>query len=174
MSRLFLVFSMVVLTPGCRKPPEAPTTPTVSHKAPPGNSSLQAKTALQDMEMMKAAMLRYRTDVGELPPRGDFCSACFIVRDGKEVFAPEDSGPRPHMTLVEKALLERDGPGWNGPYLKGPIPLDPWGKEYTYDDNDLQSGEKNPHDTFVWSAGPDRLYHNDDDIRLLILAYSKK
>lgn len=30
------------------------------------------------------------------------------------------------------ALVQSNGPNWDGPYLPKDIPLDPWGKEYVY------------------------------------------
>lgn len=47
---------------------------------------------------------------------------------------------------------------WQGPYLKKGVPLDPWDQEYRYE-LDATTG------TFkIWSAGPDGVDNNDDDI----------
>lgn len=110
---------------------------------------------------IREAMLRYRSEKGELPPKGDYCPACFVIKGGKEVFAPKDQGPRPHMTPVEKELVEAG-------YLKAAIPLDPWGHEYTYDDNDPATDPK-PRASKVWSAGPDGKYGTADDVTVCVL-----
>lgn len=49
---------------------------------------------------------------------------------------------------------------WEGPYLNGPVPKDPWGNPYQY----VCPGKHNP-DTFdVWSFGPDSVNGTQDDI----------
>lgn len=49
---------------------------------------------------------------------------------------------------------------WQGPYLKGNVPNDPWGKPYIYRSPGTQN--KNGYDLF--SAGPDATEGNEDDI----------
>ena len=44
-----------------------------------------------------------------------------------------------------------DLPNWNGPYVKKAIPLDPWGKEYTYE----CPGQHNPDSFDLYSLGRD-------------------
>ncbi len=54
------------------------------------------------------------------------------------------------------ALISSDGaPNWNGPYLKGGVPVDPWGVEFKYS----QSGDSYK----ISSNGPD-MAPSDDDI----------
>src|SRR2546423_4083673 len=45
-----------------------------------------------------------------------------------------DTGRYPGSDVGLKALVERpqNEPKWNGPYLRKAVPLDPWGKPYTY------------------------------------------
>lgn len=45
-----------------------------------------------------------------------------------------DVGRFPNNTEGLQALVTKPGSatGWNGPYLKGDIPLDPWNREYHY------------------------------------------
>lgn len=45
-----------------------------------------------------------------------------------------DVGRFPSTEEGLEALVKRPGslPGWNGPYLKGELPRDPWGKPYQY------------------------------------------
>jgi len=49
---------------------------------------------------------------------------------------------------------------WNGPYLKPPIPLDPWDNPYQY----VTPGKQNPESYDVWSMGPDGVDGTEDDI----------
>jgi len=158
-TRLVIALALAALASGCRKSPVSAAEGTT--------------LARRDLEAMRDAMLRYRADVGELPPRGDYCAACFVVSWGGEKFAPGKPGARPHMVPLEKALREPDGLGWKGPYLLGVIPLDPWGMEYTYDDNDPKSGDADPRPTYAWSAGPDREFQTDDDVRVLVLPFER-
>lgn len=48
-------------------------------------------------------------------------------------------------------------PNWNGPYLRGGIPVDAWGTPFQYSSKDSKSYE-------VRSAGPDAQMGNDDDV----------
>ena len=48
---------------------------------------------------------------------------------------------------------------WKGPYLKKGIPKDPWGKQYNYK---YPGSHGTDYDLF--SAGPDGIEGNDDDI----------
>ena len=45
-----------------------------------------------------------------------------------------DVGRYPTTAEGLDALVNKPGnvTGWNGPYLKGGVPMDPWGKPYTY------------------------------------------
>jgi general secretion pathway protein G len=49
---------------------------------------------------------------------------------------------------------------WKGPYLKRPVPLDPWGKPYVY----RSPGQHNREDYDLFSPGPDGIEGNADDI----------
>ena len=55
-----------------------------------------------------------------------------------------DTGRYPTTELGLAALVTRPAnePKWNGPYLKKAVPLDPWGKAYTY----KQPGERGDFD----------------------------
>jgi len=55
------------------------------------------------------------------------------------------------------SLIQNDGaPNWSGPYIKGGLPLDPWGTQFAYTQAD--GGYK------VISAGPDLAQGTADDI----------
>jgi len=43
------------------------------------------------------------------------------------------------------------GPAWRGPYLRRPVPADPWGRPYAY----LSPGRANPTGYDLWSLGRD-------------------
>lgn len=48
---------------------------------------------------------------------------------------------------------------WGGPYLKNPLPLDPWGQPYRYEIRDGIQGIFR-----VWSPGPDGRSRTADDV----------
>jgi general secretion pathway protein G len=60
--------------------------------------------------------------------------------------------------LVERPTAEADG--WQQPYLKRDVPLDPWGNEYVY----RCPGQYNQDGYDVYSYGPDGKLGGDDDI----------
>jgi len=49
---------------------------------------------------------------------------------------------------------------WKGPYLKRPIPTDPWDRLYVY----RAPGQQNKEDYDLFSYGPDGVEGNEDDI----------
>lgn len=49
---------------------------------------------------------------------------------------------------------------WDGPYMEGTVPTDPWGNEYRYE----SPGKYNPNSYDVWSPGPNGIEGDDDDI----------
>jgi general secretion pathway protein G len=70
-----------------------------------------------------------------------------------------------YPTAVEglRALVERptsEAEGWQQPYLKRDIPLDPWGNEYVY----RCPGQYNQDGYDLYSCGPDGKLGGDDDI----------
>ena len=74
-----------------------------------------------------------------------------------------DTGRYPTNTEGIEALLKEPTntkDDWKGPYLKRGVPLDPWGKEYYY----KQPGQHNEYGYDLYSAGPDGITGNDDDI----------
>ena len=57
-----------------------------------------------------------------------------------------------------QSLIQNDGaPNWDGPYVRGGVPVDPWGTQFQYHPR----GEK---DYLVSSAGPDLQHGTADDI----------
>ncbi len=71
-----------------------------------------------------------------------------------------------YPTTVEdlRALVVRpasDADGWRKPYVKGNIPLDPWGNEYIY----RYPGQYNADGYDLSSYGPDGKLGGDDDIK---------
>ncbi len=57
-----------------------------------------------------------------------------------------------------QSLIQNDGaPNWDGPYLQGGMPADPWGIPFQYQ----QQGDR----AFkITSAGPDQKHGSEDDI----------
>jgi len=106
-----------------------------------------------DIDQIVKAMKTYEIDVGELPPRGDSCPACGY---------PNSQGS---WNTVINAMLNNDGSGWNGPYLKGAIPQDPWGHHFIYDDNACNS---NCGNSYLSSAGPDGVRGTGDDYSVIV------
>lgn len=47
---------------------------------------------------------------------------------------------------------------WQGPYIEGKVPFDPWGQPYQY----RQPGTRGALPYDVWSLGPDRVPSADD------------
>lgn len=62
-----------------------------------------------------------------------------------------DNGRYPNAELGLAALVQRppNEPRWDGPYLKGAVPADPWGRPYVY----RLPGEKSEYD--LLSLGKD-------------------
>ncbi len=61
------------------------------------------------------------------------------------------------------AALRKAPPGaphWKGPYLKRPVPLDPWGNPYVY----RSPGQHNREDYDLFAYGPDGVEGGEDDI----------
>ena len=78
-------------------------------------------------------------------------SAICLALDLYEV----DNGVLP-ATL--QGLMQGNGePNWNGPYIRGALPVDPWGTAFNY----AKVGEKGYE---IRSAGPDRQMGSADDI----------
>jgi len=72
----------------------------------------------------------------------------------------QDVGRYPTSDEGLNALVTDPGiTGWKGPYLKGGLMNDPWGKAYNYN---LDSENSNIY--ILSSAGPDGQAGNDDDI----------
>ena len=61
---------------------------------------------------------------------------------------------------TEEGLAALRQAGSKGPYLKKPVPLDPWGKLYVY----RSPGQHNPEDYDLFSLGPDGVEGTKDDI----------
>lgn len=68
--------------------------------------------------------------------------------------------PRGSDGLQQLIVQPSNVVNWRGPYLKGDIPLDPWGHPYTYE----YPGAQNPSGYDLRSAGPDGQLGNADDI----------
>lgn len=114
--------------------------------------------AKEQIDTIVKAMKMYEIDVGELPPRGDSCPACCF---------PNCQWA---WDAVMNALLNNDGPGWNGPYISAPIPKDPWGNHFYYDDNACNS---NCGDSYLGTAGPDGQIFTADDYRVIVTPHSE-
>lgn len=62
--------------------------------------------------------------------------------------------------LLKKPSANPEPPNWNGPYLKGGVPKDPWGQPYHY----VFPGQNNERGYDLSTYGPDGAEGGDDDI----------
>lgn len=62
--------------------------------------------------------------------------------------------------LREKPTTAPEPRKWNGPYIKGEVPADPWGSEYVY----RSPGTLNKDGYDLISIGPDQKEGTEDDI----------
>jgi general secretion pathway protein G len=85
-------------------------------------------TARSQIDMLGAALDAYRLDNGRYPTTDQGLSALW----------QEPTGPPPPVN-------------WRGPYLRKPVPLDPWGNAYAY----RSPGEANPWGYDLVSFGAD-------------------
>src|SRR6266567_1802509 len=67
--------------------------------------------------------------------------------------------PKGKNGLSDLVQQPRDAQSWRGPYLKGEIPLDPWGHSYVYE----CPGKRNPTGYDLMSVGFDGRAGTDDD-----------
>jgi general secretion pathway protein G len=63
--------------------------------------------------------------------------------------------------LVSKPADLAETATWDGPYVSGDIPKDPWGHEYQYEYPPSHGRGENPD---IWSFGPDGEENSEDDI----------
>jgi general secretion pathway protein G len=84
-------------------------------------------TAKSQIEMLGAALDAYRLDNGRYPSTEQGLAA-----------------------LWEKPTIDPP-PNWRSPYLRKPVPLDPWGHPYAY----LSPGQVNPQGYDLLSYGAD-------------------
>jgi general secretion pathway protein G len=68
--------------------------------------------------------------------------------------------PKGKSGLQDLTQQPRDTTTWKGPYLKGEIPLDPWGRAYVYE----SPGKYNTTSYDLMSLGPDGRAGSEDDI----------
>jgi prepilin-type N-terminal cleavage/methylation domain-containing protein len=105
---------------------------------------------------------RVRTSNGRHKPKALFRNRRPAIRN-----------PLPGFTLIELLLVlvilatlaaivtpTSNADGWQQPYLKSGIPLDPWGGDYIY----KYPGQYNQDSYDLYSYGPDQKMGGDDDI----------
>jgi general secretion pathway protein G len=85
-------------------------------------------TARSQVEILAVALDAYRLDTGAYPTTEQGLSVLRVRPMG-------DEGPR----------------GWRGPYLRKPVPLDPWGRAYVY----VAPGSRNPDSYDLYTLGKD-------------------
>ncbi|MBI2266759.1 MAG: type II secretion system protein GspG [Armatimonadetes bacterium] len=110
----------------------------------------KASRAQADLELLKASMLSFRKDVGQLPP-------------GVGTAWNNIPGTEANMRTLNTPLVSNPGGivGWNGPYLNSPIIIDPWNRAYAGRKNDEALGNGRPL-SYLFSAGNDPNYNTAD------------
>lgn len=96
--------------------------------------SSKVKTAETQIRMLKGALQTYRLDVGRYPT--------------------DEEGL---IALVQKPADSRASAKWQGPYLDGELPVDPWANAYQY--SNKPSGS---NDFTLYSLGADGERGGDD------------
>lgn len=91
-------------------------------------SEAKTATARTQIELIGLALDNYRLDNGAYPSTEQGLAA-----------------------LQEKPAREPVSPNWRGPYLKKAIPLDPWGRAYSY----ASPGQHSPGAYDLWTLGRD-------------------
>jgi len=65
------------------------------------------------------------------------------------------------QALIERPADLDESTPWEGPYLSGSLPKDPWGNEYMYEYPGTHTNSDEPE---IWSLGPDKEDNTEDDI----------
>ena len=68
--------------------------------------------------------------------------------------------PKGKNGLNDLVTAAREAQNWRGPYMKGEIPVDPWGHAYVYE----CPGKHNPSSYDIMSMGPDGRAGSEDDV----------
>ncbi len=97
-----------------------------------------AATIAYTKHIEEAKTVKAKTDISTL----DTAIDAYHIQNG--------AFPTTLDALREKPAGE-ELPNWNGPYLKKPVPLDPWNQPYSY----VMPGEKNPDSYDLYTLGKD-------------------
>mgnify|MGYP005832345503 CR=1 FL=1 len=65
------------------------------------------------------------------------------------------------QALIERPADLDESVPWEGPYLSGSLPKDPWGNDYMYEYPGTHTNSDQPE---IWSLGPDKEDNTEDDI----------
>lgn len=65
------------------------------------------------------------------------------------------------QALIERPADLDESTPWEGPYLSGSLPKDPWGNDYMYEYPGTHTNSDEPE---IWSLGPDKEDNTEDDI----------
>ncbi len=117
-------------------------------------SALEAMQAIRQSSQNKADIRMAKIEIGAL--RAALESYAADVKS----FPTTEQGL---AALVEKPADSDDTKTWEGPYLSGELPKDPWGHEFQYQYPPTRSQSDKPD---IWSMGPDGEDNTDDDIWL--------
>lgn len=108
--------------------------------------------------MFQSALERFAVDMNRFPATEEGLSV-LVTSPGT------DGGGSSESSSSEDASAEGGSGGggtWDGPYLKSEtVPLDPWGKAYSYEYPPTHNKINVPD---IWSFGPDGQENTEDDI----------
>jgi general secretion pathway protein G len=84
----------------------------------------QTQVAAAQIEAIGQALDQFRVDTGHYPTATEGLASLYSP--------PSGSGTAAASSTSSSAATGSTEPNWNGPYLKKPVPPDPWGNAYNY------------------------------------------
>lgn len=108
---------------------------------------------LKDIEKM-VNQVRYSQGMLFGTITGNWCTSCSC----RDVDNSTNSTCISAVTTSWNNILTKMGAG------SRPVPRDPWGSVYPWDENEKEFGPSDCRYDYLFSAGPDKIHNNSDDI----------